>query len=69
MTGSEINGKVYCSLCGGRNLGEDYSFCDASTILPKNCLCGNVKGKGCLLCNPGYHPETYTRDCIKNETH
>ena len=67
MTGSEINGKVYCALCDGRNLGDDYSYCDTQTKLPENCLSGNIKGKGCLLCNPGYYSNTNTMDCAKNE--
>jgi hypothetical protein len=68
MSGQEVNNTVKCSLCDGRNLGLKYDSCDSDTTdLPKNCLSGNILGKGCLLCQPGYYPETYSRKCKKNQ--
>ena len=67
MSGSEVNNKVYCSLCDGRNLSRDYKECDSDkSKLPKNCLSGNIGGNGCLLCEPGYYPETFSRKCKRN---
>jgi hypothetical protein len=66
MSGSEINNIIYCALCDGKNLSPDYQSC-ISGDLPPNCMSGNVNGFGCLLCEPGYSPDSFTRKCKKNE--
>ena len=66
MSGMEINGQIYCSLCDGTNLGNDFQSCHHGDK-PENCMSGNVQGIGCLLCKPGFYPETFSRKCRKNE--
>ena len=68
IAGSELNNQFYCSLCDGRNVSSDYKTCDSDTEkLPKNCMSGNIAGKGCLLCVRGYYPDAFSRECIENQ--
>lgn len=66
MQATEINSKVYCSLCDGRNLNEDYDECIKGPM-PKYCMSGNVEGVGCLLCYPGYVADSFSRKCFKTD--
>lgn len=66
LVAEEVSKKIFCTLCDGMNLTPDFQKCESKNKLPKNCMSGNINGKGCILCEQGYYPETYSRECTKN---
>lgn len=64
LLGTQINGQIYCSLCSYGNLSEDFKSCITEAV-PDNCISGNMGGKNCVLCEPGFYAESFTNKCKK----